>query len=453
MKTDDMLPPQTSKPSQVALPVKESDLVADHLYQDDNDDFLPPARPTTSSGEGALAALDLDQAVADVHSHSPQPVGAPTSAALEFDLAPLEIQDENPLGAPVALDAAEPNETDAPKKGGLLSRFLPQAKPKPAASTVSADAPVSEPDKQSFVQKNKAALVIGAVVIGLLVLKKQSATKIVEKPPVAQEPIEIAVDRLQEGDQNVGVGTGAAQTEAPSFGFVVDNVPAGGANSEADPFAGSETPNAATAPAGESAAQQAQANASPAQPKPADQAPVAEKAAAVAPVATPAAGSDAEKQIAKLQAENQSLRDRLAASEKLVAELQAKGAAQSKKPEPSKPEPSKPAVAVKSDAAAKPKTQKAHASAAKPEEHEAQAKPSSLSTVTAVKPATQAAEVQSPARSDVQFLGSFRSGDTVRAHALIGNNVMEVSAGQKIGGLTIESVSMEGVRINGHTYR
>lgn len=73
--------------------------------------------------------------------------------------------------------------------------------------------------------------------------------------------------------------------------------------------------------------------------------------------------------------------------------------------------------------------------------------PAKTSTAAAPKQA-----VASEKRSDITWLGSFRENSTVMAHTLIGSTVYKVQAGQKIAGVSIDSVSMEGVKINGQTY-
>lgn len=57
-----------------------------------------------------------------------------------------------------------------------------------------------------------------------------------------------------------------------------------------------------------------------------------------------------------------------------------------------------------------------------------------------------------PARPDIAFLGAFREGGEIVAHTLIGSTVYKVSSGEKIAGVRIDAVSMDGVVVNGVRY-
>lgn len=57
-----------------------------------------------------------------------------------------------------------------------------------------------------------------------------------------------------------------------------------------------------------------------------------------------------------------------------------------------------------------------------------------------------------PSRSDIAFLGAFREGGEIVAHTLIGSTVYKVSSGEKIAGVRIDAVTMDGVVVNGVRY-
>lgn len=279
------------------------------------------------------------------------------------------------------------------------------------------------PAKAGFIQKYKAPLVIGSAVVGLMAwnfYQKELETKTIAAKQQAaalsaQQPYELALRDMQTSPDSVTPDESLPFSDEPTKVFGAEAV--------------SELPAAGSTVGGELVSTEAD------QPNSNElaQAPAVEPATVVPPAT--AELSQAHEALEKANA-------RIGILEAEIAQLKAQI-------ESLKSTQAKPALTAVGDKSAK-KPQ------AKPVS--TQSKPSPKSSVAQVRPTAKPVEHEvanralSP-RRDIEFLGAFREGSVIRAHALVGNTVMELTQGQQIGNLKVESVSMEGVKINGTVYR
>jgi hypothetical protein len=311
------------------------------------------------------------------------------------------------------------------------------------ADGASSESVVQKPE--SFISKHKPKLVLGFIVVSLLGWGqyKKIQTSHVAQPAPHIEPYEAAIASMQSGDQNISpledapfadeadLDAEALFAEGSAEGNLFQETAAASpvipAQEEAVPESGESDLIGGNIAAGDQ--QQATNGAAdgPGATAPTE-APVGsgQQTAEITTLKTTIEALEAERDSWKMQAEK-------ALADLAALKSSAKPMVASKAPVAPAASQQKPAATAKP--AAKPQLVTSRA-AAKP----AQA-PQPAKSVAATKP-----------RADVQYIGSFMSGDAWRAHVIVAGNVYELSKGQRIAGLTVDNVSGASVVINGHTY-
>ncbi|MBD9428024.1 hypothetical protein IB232_22045 [Pseudomonas sp. PDM15] len=402
------------------------------------DDFVLPPSAEALNVDELLAGLTpppVEQFEPQVSAAATVPSEpAPQNDVLDMDLVEFPaspVDQSQPLVAP----ALEPVR-DIDGIGESLS--IADADPLSHGSNTDAAlggataAVAAEKEKSdSFFQKHKAKIVLVvllAVVAGWNYHKKQKAAEMEASQAAISQPVapyEAAIQQMQQGDQNI---SHLDQNSALPFD---EQAPAGDAAAPAvDPFGGAEDPFGA--PSTPEVAQPAI--------DPVQQQPVAQQQTAVAPVeaveppVTPAA------EPAPVIAAPQDLQP-------VVDELKAKVASLEKERDDWK------SRALKAEESVKPtQTAQAQKSAAAPRKEPVRTQ---QARVVSSRPAAQPAQPKATVGSkpEVQWLGSFMVGNAWHAHAIIAGSVYELSPGQRIAGLRVDSVTSTGVKVNGHEFR
>jgi len=402
------------------------------------DDFVLPPSAEALNVDELLAGLtpppveQVEQQAAVAPTVASEPV--PQSDVLDMDLVefpaepvaqsqpsvtpPLEpVRDIDGIGESLSIADADPlshgSNADA------------------AVGSATAAVAAGEEKADSFFQKHKAKIVLVvllAVVGGWNYHKKQKAAEMEAAQSAISQPVapyEAAIQQMQQGDQNIShLDPNAAlpfDMQAPvGDGAAPASDPFGGAE---DPFGSSSTPEVA-------------------QPAidPFQQQPEAQQQTAVAPVETVEPPVTPAAEPAPVIAAPQDLQP-------VVDELTAKVASLEKERDDWK------ARALKAEESDKP-TQAAQAQkpAASPRKEPVRTQ---QARVVSSRPAAQPAQPKAPVTSkpEVQWLGSFMVGNAWHAHAIIAGSVYELSPGQRIAGLRVDSVTATGVKINGHEFR
>lgn len=402
------------------------------------DDFVLPPSAEALNVDELLAGLtpppveqvELQATVAPTVASEP----APQSDVLDMDLVefPAEpVAQSQPLVTP----SLEPvRDIDG------IGESLSIADADPLSHGSNADAAVGsataavaagEEKADSFFQKHKAKIVLVvllAVVGGWNYHKKQKAAEMEAGQSAISQPVapyEAAIQQMQQGDQNIS-------HLDPNAALPFDmQAPVGdGAAPAADPFGGAEDPFGSS-----STPEVAQPAIDPVQ-----QQPEAQQQTAVAPVETVEQPVTPAAEPAPVIAAPQDLQP-------VVDELTAKVASLEKERDDWRER------ALKAEGSGKPaQAAQAQKPAAAPRKEPVRTQ---QARVVSSRPAAQPAQPKAPVTSkpEVQWLGSFMVGNAWHAHAIIAGSVYELSPGQRIAGLRVDSVTATGVKINGHEFR
>ncbi|NRF46980.1 hypothetical protein HRF68_04860 [Pseudomonas stutzeri] len=300
-----------------------------------------------------------------------------------------------------------------------------------AVGSATAAVATGEEKADSFFQKHKAKIVLVvllAVVGGWNHHKKQKAAEMEAAQSAISQPVapyEAAIQQMQQGDQNIS-------HLDPNAALPFDmQAPVGdGAAPAADPFGGAEDPFGSS-----STPEVAQPAIDPVQ-----QQPEAQQQTAMAPVETVEPPVTPAAEPAPVIAAPQDLQP-------VVDELTAKVASLEKERDDWKER------ALKAEGSGKPaQAAQAQKPAAAPRKEPVRTQ---QARVVSSRPAAQPAQPKAPVTSkpEVQWLGSFMVGNAWHAHAIIAGSVYELSPGQRIAGLRVDSVTATGVKINGHEFR
>lgn len=401
------------------------------------DDFVLPPSAEALNVDELLAGLTpppVEQVEPQVSAEATVPSEpAPQSDVLDMDLVEFPA-------SPVA--QSQPTVTPALEPVRDIDGFgdnLSIADPDPLSHGSATDAAVGataavaagKEKSDSFFQKHKAKIVLVvllAVVAGWNYHKKQKAAEMEASQAAISQPVapyEAAIQQMQQGDQNIShLDPNAAlpfDMQAPADDAAAPAVdPFGGAE---DPFGSSSTPEVA-------------------QPAidPVQQQPVAQQQTPVAPVETVEPPVTPAAEPAPVIPAPQDLQP-------VVDELTAKVASLEKERDDWK------ARALKAEESGKP-TQAAQAQkpAVAPRKEPVRTQ---QARVVSSRPPAQPAQPKAPVTSkpEVQWLGSFMVGNAWHAHAIIAGSVYELSPGQRIAGLRVDSVTATGVKVNGHEFR
>ena len=425
--------PTKRQTEDVALPPDESMLSADDL-------LLGIPEPMTSAAPTEQTHENSDDLLMEL------PPEAMVDAQKEAG-QPASKNDES-LELSIQFDNDEPREMSMPTGDDTVRLGVVDEQQLEASESDSdvVDLPPStagEGKPQGFVEKHKSKLVIVAVVLGLIGMKMYQDGKKAELAANAVPPIDpattqvqsAALEDMQKGELYVSP-LPAGSDELAGDDPAVEAIFGGDlASQPVDPLtprmeqAPVQTvePVAAAAPAASTEAVNPLATIAPVEPivteapvAPAtEQAPLQPAGQPVAPVAA-AAETVSGDEVAKLKSDLARAEARLKEAEAEIARLKA-GAAKPQSP------------------ASK---QVAKASAAKPHR-----------VSTAKKQSQPSRPAASAKRSDIQYIGSFLSGSNWMAHVVIAGNLYELSAGQRIASLKVDSVTGSGVTINGINYR
>lgn len=444
--------PTKRQTEDVVLPPDESMLSADDLLLGIPEPMISaaPAEQAHENSDDLLMELP-PEAMVDDQVEQPPIEPAVLDAQTEEAAQPASKSDDS-LELSIQFDTDEPHEMSMPTGDGAVRLGVVDQQQLEASESDSdiADLPPStagEEKPQGFVEKHKSKLVIVAVVLGLIGMKMYQDGKKAELAATAVPPIDpattqvqsAALEDMQKGELYVSP-LPAGSDELVGDDPAVDAILGGDlASQPVDPLlppveqAPVQTvePMAAAAPVASTEAANPVAPIAPAEPTvteapvaPAtEQAPLQPAGQPVVPVAA-AAKTVSGDEVAKLKADLARAEARLKEAEAEIARLKA-GAA--------KPQSSASQLVAK-------------ASAAKPHRE-------TRVISTAKKQSQPSRPAASAKRSDIQYIGSFLSGSNWGAHVVIAGNLYELSAGQRIANLKVDSVTGSGVTINGVNYR
>lgn len=461
---------------------------------DENDDLLvPPAKanPVGVTLETNGVSFDLD--LVDEAASAPVSLNAPEPAANVLAIEALtqsepEQQSIN-IDAPVSLDSYEQDDRAgsaaahisleglSPVQGdpdltaliesGMAGAALGHAyandyaaddqvaeSPKKGKGKKSAKAKVQAAPKkakvegeQSFIEKHKPKLLIGAVVAVILGWNqyKQHNAAIVEAPVDQRLPYDQAIEKLQNGTDNV---SHLSSQEEPNFDIGTMAPPVGEPNSPQTSTSAPDVSNTATETPATLPVVAPIVTASGSPEVIASAAPVIPSAAqantpSLTPDVLPVQSAESiqaqpstvqpnvvDPQIAQLKAEVEELKQQLKAASESKAEKPAHSVKAPVEPKPA------PVASQQKDEPAPvrqaPVVSTRHASK--------QGAPSR--DVVAAKP-----------KVEIQYLGSFATENgAMHAHVIVAGTVFELSQGQSVAGLKVDAINANGVRIGGNEY-
>lgn len=410
----------------------------------DTDDFLPPptgrsTRPAENTGSDTFE--NGAQSTADI---------PPTFESLQADhLLVEDVQNDSaqqhaPIQFQVAPEA--PKAAEEPYQESLhdplaaqtltLDDLHLQEDPELANATESIKSkatPTSEEPKKSakagILSKVKPIYVVAVIAVALVMWnqhkKKEAAALQAQQAAAAHSQQVPTYSQSLKELQN-------AQGPAQQTGQPADNDPMAaffdqGSQPTAEPFQGAAPASAAATDAVLQVQQPASADINP---------PIADTAPAPAPA--PAPSNDVTTTAPSPNLDQ--YKEQLAAQQKTINELQAE-IVQLKDQLKSQAQPT---------ATEKSPTPKPDASSTVSKPTPARVEQPKREVRRQAQPA--ASPKAAPSRSDIAFLGAFREGGEIVAHTLIGSTVYKVSSGEKIAGVRIDAVTMDGVVVNGVRY-
>ncbi|MDH0686953.1 hypothetical protein N5D09_02490 [Stutzerimonas stutzeri] len=400
------------------------------------DDFVLPPSAEALNVDELLAGLTpppVEQVEPQASAAATTPSEpAPQADVLNMDL--VELPAESFAQSQPSVPPLEPVRDIDGFGGGLsIADADPLTHGSTADAAMGASAAVAPEQEKadSFFQKHKAKIVLVvllAVVAGWNYHKKQKAAELEASRAAISQPVapyEAAIQQMQQGDQNI-----SHLDPNSALPFDMQEPAADVAAPAVDPFGGAEDPFGST-----STPEVAQPAIDPVQQQPeAPQQTAAAPVEAVEPPVTPAA------EPVPVVSAPQDLQP-------VVDELKAKVASLEKERDDWK------ARALKAEGSGKPtQTAQAQKPAAAPRKEPVRTQ---QARVVSSRPAAQPAQPKAPVTSkpEVQWLGSFMVGNAWHAHAIIAGSVYELSPGQRIAGLRVDSVTATGVKINGHEFR
>ncbi len=461
--------PRTKKrevTDELVTPPDESMLSADDLLMGVPEPVPAPAQPEKHHDDVDDMILELPPEVLQASQASSDPYEQQLSESVEAYKPADPLGDSLEMSIQYDADEQEaaPSNAGTPRFGVLDQQQLEASDGD--SDIVDLGPSTAVQDKpQSFIEKHKPKLVIVAVVLALGGMKfyqdTQKAQLAAAKPPqidpATTQVQSAAIADLQQGEEYVSPlpveqGDPAASDGSADAMFgedlaslptsplpppgnpmevspapQVEQVPEVAPTAPVAPIA-PEAPVAAVAPIGEATPAQpveVPPAADLAQPVAAVQPEVPAQSAGIEPSVPPAAAQDSE-EVTRLKAELAQAEARLKEAEAMIAQLKA-GAVKAA------PAESKPV---------------AKATTAKPQRIVSSAKHQAQSHRTQTSQSVAAKK-----RSDIQYIGSFLSGSSWGAHVVIAGNLYELSAGQRIANLKVDSVTGSGVTINGVNYR
>lgn len=436
LSADDLLMGIPEPVTQQAAPVEES--------SDQSDDLLMSLPPEAMGDtEASMLPVEPEVTFGSASSESAILVDEPLELSIHYDNDAAQEQGLGRYAEADELNAVEAN----PVRFGVLDQQQFEASESAVVDLPESSAAPEKP--QGFFEKHKPKLVIAVVILILFGLKVHQDGKKAELAAAAVPLIDpattqvqsAAIADMQQGPADVSPlnpvsGMAEAGDAEAIFGEDLANEPV----VPLPPPAGQ--PTEPVAPVGTDAAVPATAVEPIAAIQPIGVVePVASETPPVAPVATEQAPVPSAEQIvapadSQVAEGTETLKSDLARAEARLKEAEAEIA--KLKGEAEKP----------NEAASKPVTK---ASAAKAPAVKPQREHRVVSTAKAKPQASRPAA--SAKRSDIQYIGSFLNGSNWGAHVVIAGNLYELSAGQRIASLKVDSVTGSGVTINGVNYR